>query len=259
MITQEIITLTPELASNFLRSNSGNRPLSRNIVQLYSSAIKRGEWMLNGEAIAFDTSGRLVNGQHRCHAVIDAKQPINTAVVRGVDPRAFMTYDEGKRRTIGDKLGIAGEKNANVLAADARAFVQLETKVAARSAFTATQAKAVIDANPDLRFWAHQFAAGKSLKKLFTSPLVGVICLAARKYGEDPMMTFMNQLDTGVGLAADSPALMLRDKFLERTKGTAFTTDLCLAYYVKAVNAYVTKKPLKILRMKAAEQFPELV
>jgi hypothetical protein len=47
------IVLTPEIAQNMLSSNTCNRPLSRNTVAKYARMMKKGEWYLSHQAIAF--------------------------------------------------------------------------------------------------------------------------------------------------------------------------------------------------------------
>lgn len=259
MLHTETIKLTPQIAAEFLKSNKSNRALSRSVVTTYAAAIRRNEWLLNGEAICLDTHGNLLQGQHRCHAVIAADKPIDVVVVRGVDPGAFKTYDQGKRRTVGDILGMSGEKNSNILAAACKAYLQLTEQLSARQTFTSTCALRVLERAPELRYWSNTFQAHKTARHLFTSQLVAVLCIAAKRHGEDRVLSFLRQLDSGVNLGPDSPALRLRDKFIEKNKGTVFTAELCMALYIKAINAHLDGKPMKTLRMTADEQFPTIV
>lgn len=257
-ITTEQVRLTPNLASDFLKSNKGNRQVSERTVHLYASAIRRGEWVMNGEAIVFDRSGRLVNGQHRCHAVIASDTPIDVLVVRGVAPDAFATYDRGKQRKVGDVFSIAGEQNATRLASACRAYLHVKNKMYGRDTFTPTQAIETLEKTPALRFWCNQFVNRRSVRSVFTSALAGVLCAASEKYGDDALILFLDQLDSGVGLSAGSPALLLRDKFMDRTARQGFTSSYSLALYIKAVNAHVQGKTLGVLRFKSNESYPEL-
>jgi len=80
-------TITPRLAREYLATDEGkNRRPSKNHVQYLADSISRGEWVqITGQPIAFDKMGRLVNGQHRLLACIQANLPINVEIVRGVD------------------------------------------------------------------------------------------------------------------------------------------------------------------------------
>ena len=99
--------ITPAAAREYLAANRSNRPISRGIVADYVRAMQAGEWLLNGEAIKFDTEGRLVDGQHRLAAIERACKPIDFVVIRGLDPEVFKTLDTGKKRSVADVLSIA--------------------------------------------------------------------------------------------------------------------------------------------------------
>ena len=64
--------------------------------------------------------GKLLDGQHRLHAVIEAGLPIQSVVVYGMDDEAFRTMDTGKARTGGDTLSVTGVGNHNHIAAAIR-------------------------------------------------------------------------------------------------------------------------------------------
>ena len=48
--------------------------------------MQDGKWRLNGKTICFDSTGRLLNGQHRLSAVVRSGVTLTTVVVRGLDP-----------------------------------------------------------------------------------------------------------------------------------------------------------------------------
>lgn len=73
--------------------------------------MKTGRWVLNGETICFDSNGVLRDGHHRLLAIIESGVTIEVLVVRGVDPAAWYTYDQGKSRSGGDIFQIAGVTN----------------------------------------------------------------------------------------------------------------------------------------------------
>lgn len=108
-------TITPDIAREYLKFNCENRPVSKAHVQFLSKMMKNGEWKLNGEAICFE-GDRLVNGQHRLHAVISAGIPVAFLVVRGCERDSFITYDSGKNRSAADVLSIKGVPNYTTVA-----------------------------------------------------------------------------------------------------------------------------------------------
>lgn len=83
-ITVEIIS--PEDAQAYLDNNAKHRPIKEKKVAEYMAEMQDGRWRLNGKTICFDTTGRLLNGQHRLSAVVRSGVSLTTVVVRGLDP-----------------------------------------------------------------------------------------------------------------------------------------------------------------------------
>lgn len=109
-------TITPEKAMRYLQTNTKNRPVSKVFVRSYAETMRKGRWMLNGVPIVFDNDGRLIDGQHRLHAVIEAGIPVEFSVARGASPDAFTTYDCGRHRNLGQLIAIQGAKNYTQIA-----------------------------------------------------------------------------------------------------------------------------------------------
>jgi len=120
--------ITPDLAAQYLETNTGNRKIKRSAVASYARAMKRGLWELNGEAIVFDADGKLMNGQNRLNACIQAQVPFDTWVTRGVRRTAMPTLDSGVNRSVADFLSIQGQKMATRMAAGARLLMQMSAQ-----------------------------------------------------------------------------------------------------------------------------------
>jgi len=108
--------VTPVKAAEYLARNTANRPLSQRTVRDFAQAMRRGEWRVTHQGIAFDTTGALVDGQHRLAAIIEAEVPVEVTVFTEVPVGAFDVLDTGKRRNAADVLAIDGEKSAVTLA-----------------------------------------------------------------------------------------------------------------------------------------------
>lgn len=93
-------TVTPELAQKYLKQNVDNyRKISRAKVALYAQEMKAGRWQTNGEAIVFDESGTLKNGQHRLAAILVAGVPVEMTIITGVKDDVTI-YDSGLTRSV---------------------------------------------------------------------------------------------------------------------------------------------------------------
>tara|TARA_R110002012_G_scaffold103399_1_gene243336 strand:- start:17 stop:835 length:819 start_codon:yes stop_codon:yes gene_type:complete len=118
-------TLDPEQCRQLLQWNTNNRKLSRRKVEEYRRDIADGKWEVNGEAISIDLNGKLLNGQHRLTAALEANQPITTVVVRGLSPEVVHTIDTGKKRTYSDWLGMNNVPHASGVAATMKVLANL--------------------------------------------------------------------------------------------------------------------------------------
>ena len=119
-VRSRVQTITPERAAQLLAANTTNRPVSRAVVRSFAQAMRRGEWMVTHQGIAFDTRGVLVDGQHRLAAIIEADVPVELTVFTEVGEGTFDVLDTGKRRSGADVLAIEGEKSSTMLAAMVR-------------------------------------------------------------------------------------------------------------------------------------------
>lgn len=119
-----IETITPEKALEYLEkaATAGirNRSVSDARVAMLADAIRKGEWKVTHQGLAFDQDGRLVDGQHRLWGCYEAKKPIQIVVTRGVASADMTLIDRGRSRSLGDVLTIDGEKKGAKKAAIAR-------------------------------------------------------------------------------------------------------------------------------------------
>lgn len=116
-ITSEVVKVSPEMALEWLSNQADNRKPRRGLVDRIARDITEGRWQLNGQALVFDTRGRLLDGQHRLLAIVRAGKSVECLVVRGVAKSAFSTMDVGDPRKGKDVLSILGVPNANRTAA----------------------------------------------------------------------------------------------------------------------------------------------
>lgn len=103
------LDVTPELAFHWLEGNTHNRPLSQAKVEDFARQMKAGRWALSPQGISFDTTGLLMDGQHRLWAVIEANVTIRMHVSFNVPPDCRWVLDTGGRRSNQDVLNLTGE------------------------------------------------------------------------------------------------------------------------------------------------------
>ena len=103
-IVAEVVTITPQEATNWLRCNEHNRPVRKNHVNFLAREMKEGNWQINGQAIVIADNEQVLDGQHRLLAIIEAGVPIKSLVVYGITADAFSTIDTGAVRSSADAL-----------------------------------------------------------------------------------------------------------------------------------------------------------
>ncbi len=107
----EIVNVTPQMAADWLSLNEDNRPLRRTVVDGLKAAFGRGEYLQTHQGIAFSTSGKLLDGQHRLTAISELRDGVFPMLVTwGVAENAFQVMDIGVKRTPADALRMADRR-----------------------------------------------------------------------------------------------------------------------------------------------------
>ena len=95
-----IIELTPELAEILLNNNEINRGFNWSQGKFIKEAIESGTYKLNHQGIAISEDGNLMDGQHRCKAVIETGKSILTPITIDVPRENLHGIDLVKARSI---------------------------------------------------------------------------------------------------------------------------------------------------------------
>lgn len=108
-VSEELIT--PVVAREMLQMVDGDlqRRVRPGVVALYAKQMIDGDWVVGGDAICFDSLGRLVNGQHRLRAVVLSGTDQRFLVRRNLDRREVRSLDMGVKRTLEDVFRFEGK------------------------------------------------------------------------------------------------------------------------------------------------------
>lgn len=102
-IREEKVMLTPEMAESLLATNyEKQRKLNIGYARGLANDIIGGRWQddIIRDYIEVSDTGKLMNGQHRCKAVIFANKPIMVGIRYGVPESQFKYIDGGRSRTV---------------------------------------------------------------------------------------------------------------------------------------------------------------
>jgi len=218
--TAEYVFVTPEMAVSWLTANiDRNRNVKKCRINGYVSDIQSDSWVLTGEAIKFDTAGRLIDGQNRCHAIIGAGGGAWVLVVRGTGEEALVVLDSGSARNTGDMLiitGLAERADAKDVGAIARLNVAWragDVKYAAShiggsSQLTKTEMAEAVMAILNIDFAARHARLMYRCLRLPVSA-VGVAFLEFSELDVDDTAEFFNRIRDGIQNGHGDPFLTL--------------------------------------------------
>jgi hypothetical protein len=257
----KIVRMTPEVAGKLIEARNGhNRNVTWGRVTQYAEDIRRGEWLMNGEAIKIAKDGTVLDGQHRLMAILEADRPIETLLVTGLDPTAQESMDQGKPRGFNDVLRLRGEKDYNVLAAAVKLIATYERDGVpfARgfaSAVSNQQASLTLARNPEIRDACK--LATRLRKPWMPVSNMGALYFLMSAAEEGRAAAFFTQLGEGVELAG--PVHTLRDRLICEhaiSDGTRMHLKVRMVFVVIGWNAFVEGHSLPDLRWAMNDPFP---
>lgn len=109
------LTVTPEIAEEWLSRNICNRPIKPDRVARIANDIINGKWEYNGETIKLSKTGELLDGAHRLTGIVKAGIPVTVTVATGLSRTIHI--DDNVPRSIRDQLFMSGEvKKGDALA-----------------------------------------------------------------------------------------------------------------------------------------------
>lgn len=282
-VTSEVETIDVNLAKAYLDKNvvyergveNTNRPISLHVVNNYAVEMLNGRWQLTHQGIAFDSRGKLEDGQHRLMALVQAaedgaldgeevlppqpKLTIKFMVTRGLDPETFSVLDTGMLRSKAHVLAMAGYANSRHLAATGRLlYLYLNHEYKHWRSIKVTNQQ-VLDTviNYDLASYAPVHSHLSQIGMIPSAASVGYfVCEQALPTANH--MEFLEGLKDGVGLERDSPILVLRNYFLrskvsDRTRRDSYAH---LALYIKAWNDFALGMRRSVISWRSTEDFP---
>lgn len=216
----KVETITPAIARRFLESNGCNRPISRMTITFLRSEIAAGRWRCNGEPFIVSNTDRLLEGQHRCHAIIMENKSIEAMVVRGVPDDAFDSMGQGKRRSVSDVLAMRKESNTSVLAGSIAWVESFGRGLAPRlTILSHAESLEILEKNPGLR--ASVALLRKKSKGLLSPSLLCAAHYLASKIDAVEADYFFESLVTGFDLSDGCPILALRERLIANAASKA--------------------------------------
>lgn len=248
-----------------LERNTLNRPLNDQHVKRISKQIIEGKWRFNGDTIKFSHNKEILDGQHRLWAVIEAKVPIKTAVIYGIEPEAFATIDTlRKPRSGADVLALHGATRYRQYTSAAlqwllrwqRGIIETYQKPANR--IENSDIEMIYRDNPGIE---RAIERVRNLRGVANPSLVGFFYYIVSNRSPELAERMVFTLENPAGISVNDPFFRLRMYF---TSESAHRKDavMTIALMIKAANAASLGQDMRSLKWQSQgikpEPFPKL-
>lgn len=267
-------SITPEVATQMLALNiANNRPISMSVINQYTNDMLQEKWIQTADSLKFNKQGRLIDGQHRLHAIIKAEVTVEMWVATELDENAVKYIDTGRKRSSNDLLqmqGIGGGYSADISAVTRKIIGWENQKQTVLSDFGkggGTKLKGSIsnhqileycEKNPDVVTHA---IYGKNLYcktpvKMFSSADLGFLQWLLAQKDARKADEFLEKLCLKDNVPADSPIACLYNRLLT---SKSLTPLLKLKLTFHAWNLWRQDKRISALKVAKMDVLPELI
>ena len=254
------------MAIQLLDRNKHNRPLSEVHVSRIARQIIAGKWEFNGDTIKIAKTGDVLDGQHRLWAVIEAKQPIETILVDGIERSAFSTIDTVRRlRTGSDIVALNGQLRHRQIIASALTWLVrwqrgcLEDFRASHNKIENSDIEEAFDAHG--KGMARSVDRCRSLRGLANQSLMSFLYYVLANRNLDLAERMISTMENPAGVSIDDPFFRFRS-WIAADYSRRKEPLMVIALAIKAATAANAGRSIKLLSWKnqgaRAEAFPTL-
>lgn len=249
---------------DLLEHNQLNRPLRDRHVRRIAAQILEDKWRYNGDTIKVAETGDVLDGQHRLWAVIEAKKPITTIIVRGIERDAFATIDTIRQTRNGsDVLALSGAANYRTITASALSWlIRFQRGVAKfKDPINRVENSDLEMAYADHPGIVRAVEAATRLRGVCNPSILGFFYYVLTTKNAALAERMFETLRNPVSISSEDPFFRLR-AYLVGEHGKRRDPLMTIALMIKAANAAHKKKTVKALVWRSqgdgAEGFPEL-
>lgn len=212
----QFVLITPRIAAEWLKLNTSNRNLRDSTVTKYARDIREGRWSKNGDSIRFSKTSKLLDGQHRLNAIIEAGIAVEMLVIAGLDDETQATMDIGARRSAGDALkldGINGGKNIAAVIRKILLWEQGDHNLNGNIPISNTEIQEFFRSNASASQRSTEIASRVYSKFRDIPPsVVGTAHYVTYRLDAGVSVEFFERLGSGTMLDTGNPILTLRTK-----------------------------------------------
>lgn len=268
-VTFEIVLVTVDLARQWLDLRAENqRKVERSWVLRLADMIRNGDFRLEPHGIAFDQDLRLIDGQHRLLAIIEAGIPVQMVVSYGWSPTAIFGIDQGNVRRRHEIVAMSGR--GHLVGSNGKMVEAMSTRMMVGNAGTKGYLSAeglsrFLESHHEAIHFAIQACEGhKKQRGVHVAPVLAAVARASYHLTaeqKDRLRRFVEVLMTGFASSDDErPAILLRNFLLSPLKhGGSRNSNQAGMIYAKttrAIKAFIGREPITKLVEPVEDIYP---
>ena len=261
--TVRTVIVDPHLAADFLSRNIENRPIRPRVLKQYTEEMINGDWVFNGDPFIFCDTGNMMNGQHRCKAIIASNTTQKMNIQTGVLQSSYVHIDTNQVRGGSDTVFHYGYKSSAVVCNIVRFIILYNQAEKQKTSYSAAKTCS----NKQIRDWldAHEnerehiiecvnfgkFCWGKT--KLIPSNQYAAYLYLFSTKSKEKAFEFMRMLSTGEDCSSyhNSSVYLLRAKLINiMSSSVMLRQDDKKAFFIKAWILFINKREVKKLVLK---------
>ena len=259
-------TVTPAIAEDWLTKNWRNRMLRPAHISRLARDMKAGRWVLNGEAIRFDTSGKLIDGQHRLLACMEAGAAFVSLVMYDCPPGVQGSLVGAVPRSFADELKMNGHAHTVLLSSSAKCCAVFDAFGHWEPQFT----REITYFEQQDAFRKHEekilSAAHYAVERYHRSPQrhdrIGVTQLSSmlvhfREHNREVADWFVDKAYSGAMIDEKEPIFLLRRVFAPRDPHRRLSHARRWAFTIRAFNWTLEGRKMSRLYWRAGGMTPE--
>lgn len=243
------VDVTPDLAREWLKDNDHNRPLVKSRIAHLAAEMSSGKWAANGATIVRTSAGKLLDGQHRLHAIIQYGNPIQMLVVEDAGFNTFATIDTGRSRTGGDVLSLHGLKRSVTAAAAAGLLWRMFHAERINCRVPPPYLVDIVDRYPGIEKWSQRLAnVGAGKRQICPNGVMVAILTYLDDIAEKPSLAeaFFDGVLNGDNLQIGSPILALRNRLISmRVRNLPVSAATTWELMIQTVDALESRKQVQ--------------
>ena len=247
--------ITPYKALLLLESNTRNRKMRKERVDMYTRDMREGRWRTNGESIVVTESGVLVDGQHRLQAVVNSGITVQMVVSTVPDSEA-QYYDIGRGRLLYDSIKISGDGLEEITSRVSKAAIFI-LKMNSKNQPSEAEKKEFLKDNKELLLGFQGII--KCGQKTFSQSAViaALICAYRNGYSAAKLKQFFEVLCSGLPESKDEFCIIyLRNAIMQMKDGGAESTKEKFNRTCYALHAYEKGLKSKFEKTKVRDYYP---